>query len=68
MLASTEGFLVTLGLQVLGYFGCFFFPAQNGVNVGETGVENPTVSGNLDRSLKFSDGLIVQVLLFERLS
>jgi hypothetical protein len=35
-----------LGLQVLGYFDCFPLPSRNSVNVSETRVEDPTVSGD----------------------
>src|ERR1700722_18758586 len=59
--------LVTMGLQILGYFQGFFLLSQNGVDVGETGVEYPTVSGNIDRFLKFCYGFIVHVFLLERL-
>jgi hypothetical protein len=37
--------LIMPGLQVPDYFHCFFFPSRNSVNVGEIGVEGPTVSG-----------------------
>jgi hypothetical protein len=60
--------LIMPGLQVVDYFYCLFRPSRYGINKGEIGVEGPTVSGKLDRSLKLRDGFIVHVLLFERLT
>jgi hypothetical protein len=60
--------LIMLGLQVFDYFDCFVLSSGDGVNVGEIGVECPTVSGKRDRSLKRCDCFIVHVLLRERLA
>src|SRR5271156_1693802 len=62
------GVLIMPAFQVLDYFYGFFPPSRDRVSIAEVGVKGSTVPGNLDSFLKFRDGLVVQLLLLERLA